>query len=63
MDIDNILRICRNVLGATERALLTPLSWIYGAGVWMRQMGFNTGLLKQEEFPPEVEQYARPLLC
>ena len=54
MDIDNILRICRNVLGATERALLTPLSWIYGAGVWIRQMGFNTGSLKQEEFDVPV---------
>ncbi len=31
-------------------AILTPFSWLYGAGVWIRNMAFNWGLLKQESF-------------
>ena len=31
-------------------ALLTPFSWGYGAGVWLRNTAFNIGLLPQEEF-------------
>ena len=35
-------------------ALLTPFSWGYGAGVWMRNAAFNVGLLPQEEFDVPV---------
>lgn len=31
-------------------ALLTPFSWGYGAGVWLRNTAFNMGILPQEEF-------------
>ncbi|MBQ9576713.1 MAG: tetraacyldisaccharide 4'-kinase [Muribaculaceae bacterium] len=31
-------------------ALLTPFSWGYGAGVWLRNKAFDFGLLPQEEF-------------
>ena len=34
--------------------LLTPLSWLYGAGVWLRNAAFNAGILKQEEFDVPV---------
>ncbi len=54
MDFDKILRISRRVVEVLERILLTPLSWLYGAGVWIRQQGFNSGLLKQEEFDVPV---------
>jgi tetraacyldisaccharide 4'-kinase len=35
-------------------ALLTPFSWAYGAGVWVRNTAFNIGLLPQEEFDVPV---------
>lgn len=35
-------------------ALLTPFSWGYGAGVWLRNTAFNMGLLPQEEFDVPV---------
>jgi len=35
---------------AIVNALLTPLSWLYGAGVWMRNAAFNIGLLPQQEY-------------
>ena len=35
-------------------ALLTPFSWGYGAGVWLRNTAFNIGLLPQEEFDVPV---------
>ncbi|MBQ5409887.1 MAG: tetraacyldisaccharide 4'-kinase, partial [Muribaculaceae bacterium] len=54
MDLDKLLKASNKILGAIEKTLLTPLSWIYGAGVWLRQVGFNTGLLKQEEFDVPV---------
>lgn len=31
-------------------AILTPFSWLYGAGVWLRNTAFNIGLLPQEQF-------------
>lgn len=31
-------------------AMLTPFSWGYGAGVWLRNTAFDIGLLPQEEF-------------
>lgn len=35
-------------------ALLTPFSWGYGAGVWLRNAAFNVGLLPQEEYDVPV---------
>lgn len=35
-------------------ALLTPFSWLYGAGVFLRNTAFNLGLLKQEQFDVPV---------
>lgn len=35
-------------------ALLTPFSWGYGAGVWLRNTTFNMGVLPQEEFDVPV---------
>ena len=35
-------------------ALLTPFSWGYGAGVWLRNTAFNVGLLPQEEYDVPV---------
>lgn len=35
-------------------ALLTPFSWGYGAGVWMRNAAFDIGLLPQEEYDVPV---------
>ena len=54
MDFDNIKRISRKVLLGTEKVLLTPLSWGYGAGVWLRNTAFNIGLLKEEAFEVPV---------
>lgn len=54
MDLDNIKRISRRVLLGTEKVLLTPLSWGYGAGVWMRNKAFDAGILKQESFEVPV---------
>ena len=54
MDFDNIKRIGRRALLATEKVLLTPLSRGYGAGVWLRNTAFNIGLLKEEAFEVPV---------
>lgn len=35
-------------------AILTPFSWLYGAGVWLRNTAFNLGILKQESFEVPV---------
>lgn len=35
-------------------ALLTPFSWGYSAGVWLRNAAFDVGLLPQEEFDVPV---------
>ncbi len=35
-------------------AILTPFSWLYGAGVWLRNTAFNLGILKQEQFDVPV---------
>ena len=34
--------------------ILTPFSWFYGAGVWLRNTAFNIGILKQESFDVPV---------
>ena len=36
------------------RKLLWPLSWVYGVAVYLRNMGFGLGLLKQVDFPVPV---------
>ncbi len=36
------------------RGILTPLSWIYGAVVWVRNKMFDMGILPQETFPVPV---------
>ncbi len=33
---------------------LTPLSWAYGAGTWVRNKMFDSGMLKEETFPIPV---------
>jgi len=48
-----------NILSAQRRdtlrkIALTPISWIYGAGVWMRNAAFDVGILPQEEFDVPV---------
>ena len=52
MDFDNIKRISRKVFLGAEKVFLTPLSWGYGLGVWVRNTAFNMGILK--ETPCEV---------
>ena len=39
---------------AVLNAILTPFSWLFGAGVWIRNMAFNWGILKQESFDVPV---------
>jgi len=39
---------------AIARAILTPMSWCYGAGVWVRNTCFNMGLLPSESFDVPV---------
>ena len=34
--------------------ILTPFSWLYGAGVWLRNVAFNMRLLPQESFEVPV---------
>ena len=35
-------------------AILTPFSWCYGAGVWLRNLMFTAGILKQHSFDVPV---------
>ena len=51
--------VLSNILNKDQRksimnALLTPFSWGYGAGVWLRNTAFNMGILPQEEFDVPV---------
>ena len=39
---------------AIMNGILTPFSWAYGAGVWLRNTAFNLGILKQESFDVPV---------
>ncbi len=39
---------------AIVNAILTPFSWAYGAGVYLRNLAFTVGLLPQEEFEVPV---------
>ena len=52
MDLSNILN--KDQRKSIMDALLTPFSWGYGAGVWLRNTAFNIGLLPQEEFDVPV---------
>ena len=47
-DIKKILN--REQREAIVNAILTPFSWAYGAGVWLRNMGFKFKILPQVEF-------------
>lgn len=39
---------------AIVNAILTPFSWVYGLGVWLRNMAFNLHILKTESFDVPV---------
>ena len=52
IDLSKILNKDRRK--AIMDALLMPFSWIYGAGVWVRNKAFDFGLLPQEEFDVPV---------
>ena len=52
MDLSKILN--KDQRKSIMDALLTPFSWGYGAGVWLRNTAFNIGLLPQEEFDVPV---------
>ena len=52
MDLSKILN--KDQRKSIMDALLTPFSWVYGAGVWLRNTAFNIGLLPQEEFDVPV---------
>ncbi len=39
---------------AIVNAILTPFSWLYGCGVWLRNMAFNLHILKEESFDVPV---------
>lgn len=52
MDLSKILN--KDQRKSIMNALLTPFSWGYGAGVWLRNSAFNMGLLPQEEFDVPV---------
>lgn len=52
MDLSKILN--KDQRKSIMDALLTPFSWGYGAGVWLRNKAFDYGLLKQEEFEVPV---------
>jgi len=48
MDYSKILN--KQQRKAIMDGVLTPFSWIYGAGVWVRNTAFKIGILPQEEF-------------
>lgn len=52
MDLSNVLN--KDQRKSIMDALLTPFSWGYGAGVWLRNTAFNLGVLPQEEFDVPV---------
>jgi len=52
MDLSKILN--KEQRKAIMDGLLTPFSWGYGAGVWLRNKAFDFGLLPQEEFDVPV---------
>ena len=52
MDLSKILN--KEKRKAILDALLTPFSWGFGAGVWLRNTAFNIGVLPQEEFDVPV---------
>lgn len=52
IDLSNILN--KNQRKAIVNGILTPFSWLYGAGVWLRNTAFEIGILKQEQFDVPV---------
>jgi len=52
VDLSKILN--KEQLRSLRNAVLTPMSWAYGAGVWLRNTAFNIHLLPQEEFDVPV---------
>ncbi len=54
MNIDLSKILNKEQRKAIVEALLTPFSWGYGAGVWMRNKAFDFGLMPQEEFDVPV---------
>jgi tetraacyldisaccharide 4'-kinase len=52
MDLSKILN--KEQRKSIMDALLTPFSWGYGAGVWLRNKAFDLGILPQEEYDVPV---------
>ena len=52
MDLSKILN--KDQRKSIMDALLTPFSWGYGAGVWLRNTAFDMGLLQEQEFEVPV---------
>ncbi len=52
IDFSNILN--KQQRKAIANALLTPFSWIYGAGVLVREFAFKVNILKEESFDVPV---------
>ena len=54
MSIDLYKILNKEQRKAMMDAMLTPFSWLYGSGVWLRNKAFDFGLLPQEEFEVPV---------
>ena len=52
MDLSKILN--KDQRKSIMDAMLTPFSWGYGAGVWMRNTAFDLGVLQEQEFEVPV---------
>ena len=50
MSIDLSKLLNKEQRKAAMDAMLTPFSWLYGSGVWIRNKAFDFGLLPQEEW-------------
>ncbi len=52
MDLSKVLN--KDQRKSIMDAMLTPFSWGYGAGVWMRNTAFDIGMLQEQEFEVPV---------
>ena len=52
MDLSKVLN--KDQRKSIMDAMLTPFSWGYGAGVWMRNTAFDMGMLQEQEFDVPV---------
>ena len=52
MDLSKVLN--KDQRKSIMDAILTPFSWGYGAGVWMRNTAFDMGVLQEQEFEVPV---------